>query len=331
MLKLKDTDFLTASARIRALERSMVTGRDLRKMLDASSMEEAYKIAADLDLGAAYSYRDYELALRDSLADAYRLVSKITDQNPVFDVLRLKYDGHNIKTIIKSKATGADPSPLLTELGTLPPEALQAEFADGFTTLEPTLAAAAAEATDRLARTGDPQAVDILIDRAVLSAMREKATQFGVRYLTDYVRAQIDISNIRALVRLKRIGKEIDTLQKILVEGGEIPLQRLYEVFPRGYDELFSLLAATPYGRYLEPALEGLRQDKPLTQFERLCDDYTLQLMQRYRLVPFGIEPLITYILAKEIEIQDIRIVLASKLAGVPTEQILERLRQTYA
>lgn len=331
MLKLKDTDFLTASARIRALERNMVTGRDLRKMLDASGMEEAYKIAADLDLGTTYSYREYESALQESLADAYRLVAQVTDNNPVFDVLRLKYDGHNIKSVVKSKVTGADPGELLTELGTLPPHTLLGEFAEGFKTLDPILAKAAEEAVNLLARTGDPQAVDILVDRAVLCAMREKAAEHGVAYLSDYVRAQIDISNIRALVRVKRIGKEIDTLQKILVEGGSIPLQRLCEVFPRSYDDLFTLLGSTPYGKYLEPALDGLRQGKSLTQFERLCDDYVLQLMNRSRLIPFGIEPLITYILAKEIEIKNIRIVLASKLAGVPTEQIVERLRQTYA
>lgn len=332
MLKMKDTDFLTASARIRALERQMVTHRDLRKMLDSSSIEEAYKVLTDLGTGAEYGWQDYELALRDELEQTFELLATLSNGSPVFEVFRLKYDGHNIKSIVKSQATETDPAPQLTRLGNVSPEALLTAFEQhSFSQLDPELAQAAVEATEVLAKTKDPQAVDVLVDRAVLCAMRRRAEEYGVAYLSGYVRAQIDISNIRTLIRLKRIGKEVDTLQKMLIEGGSIPTVRLCESLPKSYEDIFALLSSTPYGRYLEPALDDLRQDKPLTRFERLCDDYVIQLMNQSRLIPFGIEPLITYLLAKEIEVKDIRIVLASKLAGVPSEQIVERLRETYA
>ena len=49
------------------------------------------------------------------------------------------------------------------------------------------------------------------------------------------------------------------------------------------------------------------------------------------RRIPFGIEPLLAFLAAKEGETKAARIVMASKLAGVPPQQITERLRDTYA
>ena len=54
-------------------------------------------------------------------------------------------------------------------------------------------------------------------------------------------------------------------------------------------------------------------------------------MLDRARLIPFGVELLIVYAAAKEAEIKAVRIVLASRLAGVAPHLIKERLRETYA
>ena len=46
--------------------------------------------------------------------------------------------------------------------------------------------------------------------------------------------------------------------------------------------------------------------------------------------VPFGEQPLIAYLAARDSEQTAIRIILTGRLAGLPTDVIRERLREPY-
>ena len=46
--------------------------------------------------------------------------------------------------------------------------------------------------------------------------------------------------------------------------------------------------------------------------------------------VPFGPEAAAAFLLAKESEIKNLRMILTGKIAGTPKEVISERLRETY-
>ena len=78
-----------------------------------------------------------------------------------------------------------------------------------------------------------------------------------------------------------------------------------------------------------KPSRRGRRAS--LSLFEKLCDNALVEVLDVVRRIPFGIEPLLAYLAAKEGETKAARIVMASKLAGVPSQQIMERLRETYA
>ncbi len=193
------------------------------------------------------------------------------------------------------------------------------------------LADAALEARDVLAKTGDPQAVDILLDRGILAAMREKAEEIGNPFVQKYVEAQIDIANIRATVRLKRMGKNAFFLGKVLAPGGRISQSALTEAYTKGTDAILAVVSSSPYEKALEPAFDSIRTGGSLSLFEKLCDNALVEVLDVVRRIPFGIEPLLAYLAAKEGETKAARIVMASKLAGVPSQQIMERLRETYA
>ena len=67
-----------------------------------------------------------------------------------------------------------------------------------------------------------------------------------------------------------------------------------------------------------------------LTQFERLCDNALTAHVSQARRVPFGEQPLIGYLYARESELTAIRVILTGRLAGLDTETIRERLRESY-
>ena len=332
MKAYRETDYLHATARVRALENGMVTRRDFQKMIDAKTAEEAYKVLSDAPICHGVPMEGYEAALEQNLLDAYQLLDRIAPGSGLTQLFRCQYDGHNLKTAIKARRATGDVSGVYSGLGNLPAKEITAQLESGRLTGIPTpLAQAALEASEALAKTGDPQAVDILLDRGILASMAQQAEKIPSPFLQKYVAAQIDIANIRAAVRLGRMGKNAFFLGKVLAPGGRISLSAITEAYTKGTDAILAVISSSPYEKALEPAFDSIRQKASLSLFEKLCDNALVEVLDEVRRIPFGIEPLIAYLVAKEGETKAARIVMASKLAGVPSQQITERLRETYA
>ena len=119
--KLKDTDYLSISARVRAMENGLLTRERMERMLEARSVEEAAKVLAECGYGEMNSFTP--AALDERLSEARDAVYQdlqgaVPDPN-VIDVFRIKYDYHNAKVLLKAEAMGLDPVRLL--VGGMPP------------------------------------------------------------------------------------------------------------------------------------------------------------------------------------------------------------------
>ena len=128
MKKTKDTQYLFLSANIRALQTKMVGTQALQKMISAASPEEAYKTVNDAGIGADIDYKDFESALTQELASTYERLEKASDDPEMFKIFRYKYDGHNLKTLIKAHVSHLDAEPLLSPLGTVDCKTLRRRF-----------------------------------------------------------------------------------------------------------------------------------------------------------------------------------------------------------
>ena len=71
-------------------------------------------------------------------------------------------------------------------------------------------------------------------------------------------------------------------------------------------------------------------QGGSLTAFEKACDDAVTAVAARAKSVPFGVEAVISYVAAKEIEFTAVRVIMSSRLAGIEGDTIRERLREAY-
>ena len=73
-----------------------------------------------------------------------------------------------------------------------------------------------------------------------------------------------------------------------------------------------------------------LKQTTTSADIQKLCDDALIKYIKDAKYISVGIEPLVAYIAAKQMEIKSVRIVMAGKLAGISSELLRERLRETY-
>lgn len=328
--KIKDTDYLAISARIKAMETGLLTRERMEQVLEARTDEEAVKILQE----CGYPELDARSPeAMDAALSAAReaTLSDVLDGAPdprYIDIFKLKYDYHNIKAVLKAQAMNASPDSMLMDMGRVPAAVLKEAVLTGrLEELPEGLAAAAAEAKDILDSTRDPQLSDIALDRRCYREMAAVAEETGSAFLAGYVKIQIDAANLRSLVRTLRMGKGGEFLKTVLLAGGDIGEDAVAAAGSSG--ALQELYGPTPLQAAAEAGAEALRGG-PLTDFEKLCDDAVGAYLAGAQFVPFGEAPLLGYLAARETEYTNIRILLMGRGAGLPAEVIRSRLRNGY-
>lgn len=327
---LRDTDYLFISTWLRARENSILTSARMDRMIDAPSAADAAKVLQEI--GYDEFSPSSEKALNDALAaereKTFRELYRFVPDKAVVDVFKVKYDYHNVKVLLKARAMGVDARQLLVDAGLVERSRLIGAVEEGHADLLPSvMAAALTEASEVLSTTGDPQRSDTILDRAYFKEMLQAAEAAGSEFLRRYVQATIDAANLRSAVRASRMHKGGDFLRRVLFPGGTVSPESVATAALSGnLEELYRptfLRAAAEAGG---AAVSG----GSLTAFEKACDDAVTEMAASAKQIPFGVEVVIAYLVAKEIEFTAVRVIMSGRMAGISGEMIRERLRESY-
>ena len=329
--KLKDTDYLFISTYLHSRERDLLTAARMERMIDAPTAEEAAKVLTEIGYGEfdASSQRELGQALAQEQEKLFQDLYRFVPDKAVVDVFKVKYDYHNLKALIKARATGTDASDrLLLDAGRVSAEDMRRAVWEGdYSVLPPALRQSAVEAAETLSATGDPQLADFLLDRAYYAEMLSAARATGSDFLVRYVRFTIDAANLRSAVRTLRMKKGSDMLRRVLVEGGSIRVDSVQSAALGGnLEELYRSTELRQAAELGAAAVNG----GSLTPFEKACDDAVTAMAAGAKSVPFGVESVISYLVAKEIEFTAVRIIMSGRMAGIDSDTIRERLREAY-
>ena len=60
---------------------------------------------------------------------------------------------------------------------------------------------------------------------------------------------------------------------------------------------------------------------------EKILDEHFINFINRTRYMAMGVEPVIAWLFYREAEIRNVRLILTSKINGIPNNIIGERLR----
>lgn len=328
--KLKDTDYLFISTYLRSRERNLLTAARMERMIDAPSAEEAAKVLQEIGYGefSAASDRELSAALAQEREKLFEDLYRFVPDKAVVDVFKVKYDYHNMKALLKARAMDVDGAHLLLDAGRVPADKLTKIVMEGeYDQLPPALASAAREAAEVLSATGDPQLGDFVLDRAYYAEMLSAAQATRSSFLVGYVRATIDAANLRSAVRTLRMQKGGDFLRRVLFEGGTVKTDSILSAALGG--SLEEPFRTTELKAAAELGAEAVRGGS-LTAFEKACDDAVTAFAAKAKGVPFGVEAVIGYLVAKEIEFTAVRIIMSSRMAGIGGDTIRERLREAY-
>ena len=332
---MSENKYLYSVTRTRALETKLLDKAKIERMIEARNADEVIKILYETEYAGSISEMksidDYESVLSKELLNTYKLLAEISPVPELTNLFQMRYDIHNLKTLLKSSYLDEENDELLSEIGTIPVQQLKGMVKDkNFVDLDPVLRECVEEVVGEFTVNPDPQLIDVALDKGLYNLMYKVARDNKSSFLTDYISAQIDLINIKSLVRVKSMGYGREFLKKVILDNGKLDYAFFSDIFDESLETLIDRLAYKDYGKVVEEGISNYMRTKSLTRFEKLSDDFIFELAKKGKYVAFGIEPLIGYLMAKENETKIIRMIMVGKINEIPNELIRERLRDVY-
>jgi V/A-type H+-transporting ATPase subunit C len=295
--------------------------------------ESEYKVEIE-QLGKRYRGVDLvEFSLNRNLAKTFHgLIKKAQGelQELLVDFMRY-YDLENVTTVLRGKLSGFSEEEMREAL--IP--------AGAFTEAElgRLIDATYDETMDMLPRMGFGKAVEWLRDRPLpevedlmireyYSTLLESTSgaSKSLRQFNEFVRIDIDFMNLINFLRLKRDEEAPAKVMEYMMEGGLLlPMNKLKALAAMEMDEVLTTVERLKYFRESPGALTGAKDS--LTALEATLLKFQLDYAVRVgRQDPLSILVVLSYILAKKVEVANIRNIVRGKEGNLPTELIRRQL-----
>ena len=328
-------DYGQSVVTIRILEKRLLTRNRLERMIEAQTPEEVLKLLGETEysqnMADIHGSQDYEIILKRETERVFSIVRNMIKNTGIVDVLSLKYDYHNLKVLLKSKITGKDFSSLLMQAGTIDASKFKVKFETQSNDLPQEIMEAIDEVQKDFEENNNPQRIDIIVDKHYFRNLSRLAKEIDVKVITDYVEGLIDFENMITLFRVQKQKRDARFLETVIFEGGTISKNKIVASINDNTDTILNKFKKEKLGTYLVKGLEAFSETKRLSELEKISDNYLMELNKESKYVVFGPEPLFTYLVAKEREINAVRMIMVSKINNISSDKIRERLRETYA
>ncbi|MEF8882441.1 MAG: V-type ATP synthase subunit C [Halapricum sp.] len=333
------------TARVRSRRAALFDEDDYRKLVRmgtgeiARFMEETEYEAEMNALGARQSGVDLiEYALNRNMAKHFEDLLRWADGELYDYIARYlrKFDAWNIKTAIRGIYSDADVEAVQSDYiraGELTDEQLQrmanAESIEAVVELLETsiFGDALAEALDDYEETGLLVPLENAVDRTFYEDIDEGLpspadADMPTSLYLEFITAEIDFRNVRNALRLARSGADMDP-SAYFIDGGRLFDAEELRQLVTNTDQLVEHVRQSVYGDDLEEALDLLADAEGLVDFENALDaallEYGDKLSNRY---PLSVCPVVSYVLAKEREVDNIRAIARGREADLSPEEI---------
>jgi V/A-type H+-transporting ATPase subunit C len=285
-----------------------------------------------------------EVALRKDFTSAFRKIlqyMKGGEAETYMNILLSRWDVQNIKTILRGKnihVTSAEILDCLVPAGQL----------DETTLVELIKQPDVKAVIDLLATWGidyakpltrnfkeysekrDLSILEYAIDRFyfenALNAV--KGEKYDDAVIRDMIMAEIDVTNIKSVLRIIRDKIDIEEAQGFLIKGGiTLDIEKLLSMMRSGTLEgAIKLLETTPY-RFLSKVPEEVLRAEKISVFEKELEKYLIKRgIRRFLGDPLSIAIAVGYVWAKYNEITNIRIIARCKTTDIAEKEIREEL-----
>lgn len=350
-------NYIGGSISTRIYENNLLSQNDLERLNDYDTVDEVINALSDSSykesIQSLRRSEEYEKILDDELKKTYSLINEVSDNKSILQYFRERYNFHNLKVISREIVQDENYSKLYSDIGNIDLAYIKKMLSNedsvdlGFLEsldikgYEPFNKSVnpndvyldyAKDALNRFRETNNPKYIDMTLDKYYYEKLLEDAEQIGLDDLTKYTKERIDLINIKTLIRIKAQDASLDDLKDALIDGGYIELSKFDDFYAVDINQVVVKLSNENINKYIVNTIDSDKSmDENLLDLEKSIDDHQMDYSRKAKSMTYGPEVLMNYIISKETEIKNLRIILVSKLNSLPREFTLERLRETYA
>ena len=130
-----------------------------------------------------------------------------------------------------------------------------------------------------------------------------------------FIKTEIDITNIKNILRMKRYGFGIEEEKKNTIEGGLFfNVKELSSLLRSNEEDFLKKVKMTPYGSIIEKHLH----ETTLFYLEEYLEKYLMKCAKEYFIGDsFNIMPVLHYIISKKIEVDNLRKISRGKASNL--------------
>ncbi|MFH1127020.1 MAG: ATP synthase A1 subunit C [archaeon] len=327
------------NARVRVMKSTMIQRDEYQKLIKMSPDEitkfigeTAYKKEID-ELAMKFNGVDLiEAALNLNASRSFNKLIKISSKEvrTLIEEYLGQYDVYNLKTILRGKFCGKasdEIKRLLIPAGHLDMDALDALVK--METIKEVLAASkilkmdkkTMDAIDEYEKTKSLMDIENIIDKGYYNSLMELSLKIpkNGKYIRNFIKTEIDILNIRLLFRLIREKmQKKDIREKLVFSGEKLKRDKLLKLADsKDIDELYSGLSGTGYDKVIADCMDDVKKN------EFGCLEIVLEkhyLKKAYLMMhqnPLSVGPIIGYMVGKDIEIRNLKMLARAKVVGL--------------
>ena len=322
-----DWQYAFQTAVVRALEPKMLSKGTLLDMANSASFEDAIDLLAggEYAIGqGSKAFSELSNVLHEQRFAIRKQFTDLMSNEEIVKLFKSRDDFSNMRLALRRTLTE---KPLGTDYssdGNVGPETFEEIFEqENYSKLPDYMAEAVERAVLGYYQSKDIRRIDHEIDAAQAEYNLSIAQKLKSIFLLGLFRIQLDLINIRTLLRLKFTESE---QRDVFLNGGYIGPGQLNHGLGIDYDALAPLFLATPYHQVIEAGANYLASDKSFLVAERHCDDHLIGYLKMTSCITAGPQPIVAYLLMKENEIRTVRLILTAKKNALDTKLILDRI-----
>ena len=325
-----DWQYTYQTAQVRTLELQMLPRAILHDMANASDFQQA----ADLLSGTEYAlpaggrnFAEVQDVLHQLRTAVRTLYADLMLDKPIAELLKTRDDFANLRLAVRRTLTEIPIGTDYSSDGNVPPELIEQISAEekesGKLAFPDYMRDAVEQAVLAYYQNKDIRRIDAAIDQYQAEYNLKTARRIKSVFLLGLYKMQIDLTNIRTMLRLKFTESE---QRNVFLKGGFIELERFMHGIELGYEALGPLFFATPYHRIVETGANYLASNKSFLKVEQQCEEYLAGFLKLTVQITAGPQPIIAYLLMKENEIRTVKLIFTAKKNNLDTKLILDRI-----
>lgn len=317
-----------ANGRVAVMSAKLMSADKYNRLAECDNIADAIKVLSECGYESMVAGCDYQKVLSTELDNLLSLVVELSTDSFVTRYIMAKYDYHNAKVVAKSKYNRLDNLSYCYHVASIEPTQLaQLVNSDEYATL-PSPMAKALQAIDELHLEGkdNPQAIDVLLDKAMYQDMLYSAKHARYTLLKQLVAIDIDTTNIILMYRLNNLQFNQQQYIDMMIEGGTMDIAWLSDSYNNNHDKRVFDMYYHQYRRLFE--ICGVSSGDFTT-----ADSYVNKL--KSALITDNnnsdtISPLLVYFYDKQSELDKIRFILMCIKSGLDKDTTLSRVKEIY-